>query len=223
MGGWVGGWEEDVPGRDVKDPEHRNEAVGGTLGTLDVAAVGSDVVNTQADSPCCFADHLWGGGGWVGGWVGDGAKGWRKWVGGRKETYCALLEGVIDAHDRVLLHRQEEARGHLGEARAGVEEGRGGMDEPLVAHEFVRLQRGVEVFSVDAQGDSKEHVLGSLHHFFAEFEEVRSLHGFEAWCGWREWVGGWNEMERKKRKEERRTNNHQPPTHPPTHPHHVPK
>lgn len=44
----------------------------------------------------------------------------------------ALLQGVVDADDGVRLHREEEARGHLREARPGVEERWGGVDEPLV-------------------------------------------------------------------------------------------
>ena len=51
----------------------------------------------------------------------------------------AVLEGVVDTGDGILLHSEEEARGHLGVRGTGVEEGGGGVGEVAAGHEVVRL------------------------------------------------------------------------------------
>ena len=59
---------------------------------------------------------------------------------GRLRDVGAGLEGVVDPLDAVLLHADEEAGGQLGTHRPCVEEGRGGVCEPPIGHQVVRLQ-----------------------------------------------------------------------------------
>ena len=61
----------------------------------------------------------------------------------------ALLEGVEDALNRVLLHGEEEARAHLRLRGTRVEEGRGRVSEPLVAHKIVCLESRLKVIQMD--------------------------------------------------------------------------
>ena len=71
----------------------------------------------------------------------------------------ALLERVVDAHNAVLAHGQEEAAAELRLRRAGVEEGRRGVREEFVRHHFVGLERARDVLLVDANRDAHDHVL----------------------------------------------------------------
>ena len=69
----------DVARGVVEDAKHRNEAVGGAVGAGDVRPGGPDAVDVKADAA------------------------------GRLRDESRLLEGVVDALDRVVGHRQEEA------------------------------------------------------------------------------------------------------------------
>jgi len=62
---------------------------------------------------------------------------------GRLADHGALLERVVDALDRVVGHREEEARGELRSSRARVEERRRGVREPLLREEVVRLHASI--------------------------------------------------------------------------------
>mmetsp|Transcript_23555 Transcript_23555/g.49046 ORF Transcript_23555/g.49046 Transcript_23555/m.49046 type:complete len:240 (-) Transcript_23555:705-1424(-) len=64
----------DITGRVVEDTEHGNDSVGGSVGAADVRVGGADVVDGKADSTGVLGDN------------------------------GAVLEGVIDAGDTVLLH-----------------------------------------------------------------------------------------------------------------------
>ena len=91
-----------------------------------------------------------------------------------------LLEGVVDALDGVVAHRQEEAGGELRPRRGRVEHGRGGVREELLRHHVVRLDGVVDVLAVDANGDAHEHVLRPLHHLPVDLEQVAPLERLEA-------------------------------------------
>ena len=140
----------DVPGSVVEDTEHRNDAVGGAVGTTDVGLGGTDVGDGHADAASVLGD--------------DGE----------------LLEGVVDAVDGVLLHGEEEARGHLGVGSSGVEESGGGMGEESVRQKVVGLEDAGDVVHVDADGDAHEHVLGTLGDLAVDLEQVGLLQSLEA-------------------------------------------
>ena len=65
----------------------------------------------------------------------------------------ALLERVVDALDRVVLHGQQEARRHPAGASAGVEQGRVAcVNQPSLMRWYVSM--ALEGVPVDAQADA---------------------------------------------------------------------
>ena len=82
--------------------------------------------------------------------------------------------------DRVLLHREEEARRHLRLRRPRVEHRRRGVGEPALRHELVRLDRRVEVALVDADRHAHQHLLRPLGDLAVHPQQVRLLEGLEA-------------------------------------------
>ena len=54
------------------------------------------------------------------------------------------------------------------------------MREEFMAHQFVGLDGGVDVISVDANRHSHQHMLGSFHYFPIDSEQVAPLKCFEA-------------------------------------------
>ena len=82
--------------------------------------------------------------------------------------------------DRVLLHREEEARRHLRLRRPRVEHRRRGVGEPALRHELVRLDRRVEVALVDADRHAHQHLLRALGDLAVHPQQVRLLEGLEA-------------------------------------------
>src|SRR5690606_12452352 len=96
-----------VAGGVVEHAEHGHDAVAGAVGALDVAALGAEVVHAEADAAGALADLR------------------------------ALLQGVVDAADAVLLQLEEEAAAHLGFGGAGVEERGGGVGVPALAEAVV--------------------------------------------------------------------------------------
>ena len=111
---------------------------------------GTDTVDVEADTSSSLADH------------------------------GAVLEGIVDAVDRVILHADEEARRELRVRGTGVEEGRGRVGEVSLGHEVVGLEDTVEVAAVDTNGDTHDHVLGTLGGAAIDTEKVGTLEGLEA-------------------------------------------
>ena len=58
-------------------------------------------------------------------------------------------------------------------------DGRGSVGEVSLGHEVVRLDRLLDVVSVDPDGDSHDHVLGALGNVAVDSEQVRSLERLE--------------------------------------------
>ena len=85
-----------------------------------------------------------------------------------------------DAFDRVLLHGEEEARGHLRARRPRVEHRRRRVREVLLRHERVRLDRRVDVVLVDAERHAHQHVLRPLGDLAVHAQQVRLLERLEA-------------------------------------------
>ena len=139
----------DVPRGVVKDAKHGDDAVGGSVGAADVGRGGADVVDGQTDAA---------------GGLGDAR---------------ALLEGIVDALDGILLHGDEETRRQLGAGGTRVEERGGRVGHPALGEHVVGVD-GLLHILVDADGDAHEQVLGALHDLAVDAEEVRSLQSLVA-------------------------------------------
>ena len=92
----------------------------------------------------------------------------------------ALLQRVVNAVQRIVLHRQEEARRHLGHGCTGIEQGRRGVSEVAFAHQVVGVECLLDVGVVNADGHAHQHVLWTLCDFAVELEKVRTLEGLES-------------------------------------------
>eukprot|EP00754_Rhynchopus_humris_P001505 Rhum_TRINITY_DN10876_c0_g1::Rhum_TRINITY_DN10876_c0_g1_i1::g.40448::m.40448 len=138
-----------VARRVVEHAQHGHQAVALSVRAADVRAVGTDVVHVHADT--------------AGGLADEGAR----------------LQGVEDAVDGVVAHRDQEARRHLRARRARVEEGRRRVREPALREQVVGLDDAVDIREVDAEGDAHQHVLRTLaDHTLAvalDLEQVRPL------------------------------------------------
>lgn len=139
----------DIAGSVVIDSEHRDQAIGDTVGTTNIRAGGSYFVDGKANAASGFGNQ------------------------------GTLLEGIVDTVNGIGLHVEQEAGGHLGVAGATVEEGGGGVGEPFLAHKVVGLEDRVEVGLVDTDGDTHKHVLGTFDDFSVHFEQVGFFEGFE--------------------------------------------
>jgi hypothetical protein len=140
----------DIACRVVVDTEHRDNAVRVPVCSRDVRSRRADVVNAESNPT------------------------------GRLGDESARLEGVVDPLDRVVLHRDEEARGELRVGSSGVKESGGGVGEVALRHEVVGLENSVDVFAVYSDGDAHEHVLRTLSNFAVDAKEVRAFQRFEA-------------------------------------------
>lgn len=83
-----------------------------------------------------------------------------------------LLEGVVYPGDTVLLHSEQEARGHLRLRGSGIEKGWGCMGEEPLGHEVIRLDNLVDVVLVDTNRHAHDHMLRPLHHLAVCLEQV---------------------------------------------------
>lgn len=77
------------------------------------------------------------------------------------------------------LEADEEAGAELGPRGAGIEEGGGGVGEPALRQQVVRLDGGVDVVLVDANRHTHQHVLGALDDLAVDTQEVRPLQGLQ--------------------------------------------
>ena len=141
----------DVAGRVVEHAEHGHQAVGAPVRAGDVRAGCADIVDRKTDAA---------------GILGD---------------LGAVLEGVEDAVDAVVLHGHEVAAGELGALGGGIEESGGGVREGLAAHEIVGLlNSGEGRGAVNADGDTQPHILGRLCQTRGRSHEIAALERLEA-------------------------------------------
>ena len=92
----------------------------------------------------------------------------------------ALLEGVEDALDGVVTHRDQKTARKLRIARARVEQRGRGVNEPLLGHEIVGLDGAVDVGAVYSHAHAHEQMLRPLHRLAVDLEQVGLLEGLEA-------------------------------------------
>jgi hypothetical protein len=104
----------------------------------------------------------------------------------RLGNLSALLECIVDTFNRVVLHGDEEARGHLGLGSTSVEESGSCVSEVAERQEVVGFLDGFHVVTVDTDGNAEEHVLRTLDDSkFSvltafDTEEVRAFEGLVA-------------------------------------------
>ena len=91
----------------------------------------------------------------------------------------ALLECVIDAFDRVVLHTNKEARAELRIWRSGIEKCWRRMRKVTLRHEVVGLDNPFDILAMDANSDTHDHLLRPLSYSTIDSEQIGSLEGFE--------------------------------------------
>ena len=139
----------DIPSGVIEDTEHGDNAVGSTVGPLDVGTLGTDVVDGEANATSRLRDQ------------------------------STLLQRVVNAVKRIVLHGEQEARRHLRHGGAGVKQRWRGVGEVALAHQVVGVERFLKVRVMNAHGHTHQHVLGSLGHFAVELEQIGALKGLE--------------------------------------------
>ena len=78
----------------------------------------------------------------------------------RLADHRALLESIIDTLNAVVLHADQEATAELRMRCSCIEESWGGVNEVSLRHVLVRLNRALDVVTVNANGNAHERVLG---------------------------------------------------------------
>ncbi len=116
----------NVPRGHIKIPEHGDNAIGRSTGPFDVRTFGAHAVNAQPDASC------------------------------RLRNLSSLFQGVIDAVNAVVLHRQQEARRELGLGCAGVEQGGGGVGKPFLREQIIGFDNRRNIFSMDPYGHTHQ-------------------------------------------------------------------
>ena len=139
-----------ITSRIVEHAKHRNDAVGNSASPFDITACGTNVVNAHANSAC------------------------------RLRNQSTAFEGIENPCDTVFGHTQQEARRHLRFGRTCVEERWCGVDKPFFAHQVVSFNRCLNIFFVNAQGDTHKEMLRSFGYLSVGANEVRTLQGFES-------------------------------------------
>lgn len=86
---------------------------------------------------------------------------------------------VVDTLNRVVTHRNQEARRELRMRGTSVEERRGSVCKVTLAHQIVGLDGCVNVGAVNAYGNTHQHVLGSLSDVPIDAKKVRALQSLE--------------------------------------------
>mmetsp|Transcript_73024 Transcript_73024/g.201524 ORF Transcript_73024/g.201524 Transcript_73024/m.201524 type:complete len:261 (-) Transcript_73024:541-1323(-) len=122
----------DKAGRLVEVAQQWHQPIAVTIGAADVGALRADVRDCKANTPSRLGDQ------------------------------SALLQGVVYTLNAVVFHREQEAGGHLGHGRAGIEERRRRVCEKAAGHQVVRLDGRSDVAGVDTTGNAHQHLLGPL-------------------------------------------------------------
>lgn len=77
-------------------------------------------------------------------------------------NHRTALQSVINTFNGVVLHADEEARAKLSIWCAGVEQGWGRMGKVSLRHQVIRLENAFDVFAMDTNSDTHNHVLWAL-------------------------------------------------------------
>jgi hypothetical protein len=97
----------------------------------------------------------------------------------RFRNACALLKGIVNTFNRVILHGDKEARRELRTGGSGVEKSRRSMSKPTLRKQVVGLNSRFDIVFVDTNSDTHKHVLRTFYYTAVNAEEVRALESFE--------------------------------------------
>lgn len=120
------------------------------ISSSDVRSRSSDVAHGQSNAACGLADHR------------------------------TVLQSLVNSFDAVLRHGQQKAAGKLVARGSSVEKSWRSVCEPALRHVVVGVHSSLDVLSVNANGNSHKHVLGSLSNLSIKLEQVGTLKRFEA-------------------------------------------
>ena len=134
----------------IKHLDHRHKSIGMPIRSSDIRLSRSDAMNTQPNTTSILRNDR------------------------------SLLQSIKDSLNRVLPHRKQETRAHLGFWGSWVEQSRGCMCEPLVTHQVIRKNCSFRVLTMNTNTDSHKHGLRSFSNLASEFQEVRFFKGFES-------------------------------------------
>lgn len=90
----------------------------------------------------------------------------------RLTDHCAVLQRIINALDRIVLHANQEARTELRVGCTGIEKRRRGMSKVSFGHEIVGLDDAVNIGPVNADRNTHKHVLWAFSDATINSEEV---------------------------------------------------
>src|SRR5258705_171432 len=93
--------------------------------------------------------------------------------------HSTLLECVVDSLDRVVLHTDKDARAKLCIYCYGIEKCGRGMSKVSLRHEMVGLDDPLNIISVNANGDTHDHLLRSFSYSTIDSEEIGSFESFK--------------------------------------------
>ena len=86
--------------------------------------------------------------------------------------HSTLLESVIDTFNRIVLHANKETRAKLRIWRSGIKKCRRSMSKVSLGHEMIGIDDTFDVFAMNANGDTHDHVLRSLSYSTIDSEQI---------------------------------------------------
>ncbi|KAF1761130.1 hypothetical protein GCK72_009384 [Caenorhabditis remanei] len=138
----------DITSSVIVDTKHWYESVRCSVSSSDDRTGGTNLVDIEPDSSSALRDE------------------------------STLLQSVVDSKNRILAHRQQEARRHLWTACSRVEESWRSMSHVALRHQIVRLDGSSNVLSVDSDRNTHQHLLWPLNDFLVDFEKSYWIYEF---------------------------------------------
>ena len=87
-------------------------------------------------------------------------------------NHSTLLQCIVDAFDRVVLHAYQEARAELWLGRTSIEESWGSVNEEALGHQVVCFDGTIDVAAVDADSNTHDEMLRTLRRAAIDFQKV---------------------------------------------------
>ena len=134
-----------ITSRIIEHAKHRNNAVGNSACTFDVAPRGTNVMNAHTNTTR------------------------------RLRNQSTAFEGVKNPSDAVFGHTQQKARRHLRFGRTGVEKRWCSVDKPFFAHQVVSFNRRLNILFVNAQRHTHKEMLWAFGYLSIGTNEVGTL------------------------------------------------
>ena len=140
----------NIPGRVVKDTQHGHNTVASTIGATNIGLRGPNVVDRHTNATGVLGN--------------DGT----------------VLECIVNAINRVFLHRHEKARTHLWARRAGIKESRRGVCKVPKREHVVGFQNRVNVVAVNTDSHTHEHLLRPFGNLAVHLEQIGLFQSLES-------------------------------------------